>query len=145
MRFPEPPSSAPQEHSHLCVAKALTSLSHPFAAVGAAASQREAMAIDGQKRPPIGGLLTKKLKVSLDRALGAGSSRREIARDHDGCGVGTASLRRLGLVRRLQKQLVHNTQDLLVRLNHACGVEILADFAEHIAALWIDRTHGKGV
>src|SRR6185295_20489 len=72
-------------------------------------------------------------------------SPREIARDHDRRGVGTASLRCLRLVRRLKKKLVHNIQDLLVRLNHACRVEILANLAEHVAALGIDRAHGKGV
>src|SRR5689334_15381446 len=75
----------------------------------------------------------------------ARSSPREIARDHDRCGVGVPSPRPLRLVRGLKKELVHNIYNLLVRLNQPCGIEILPNLAEHVAALRIDRAHSKVV
>ena len=39
----------------------------------------------------------------------------------------------------------HDAQDLLVRLGNARGVKVLADFAEQVTALGIDRAPGKVV
>ncbi len=36
-------------------------------------------------------------------------------------------------------------QDLLVRLDYARSVEVLADFAEHVAPLRVERAHGEGI
>ena len=36
-------------------------------------------------------------------------------------------------------------QDLLLRLDHARGIEVLANFAEYVAVLGIERAHGQRV
>src|SRR5262249_29858423 len=73
------------------------------------------------------------------------SSRLEIAREHYRCGIECTSSRHWHLVSGLEHELVHDTKDLLVRLDHARGIEVLANLAEHVAALGIERTHSKGV
>jgi hypothetical protein len=45
----------------------------------------------------------------------------------------------------LEHEFVHDAQDLLVRLDDARSVEVLADFAEHIAPLRIERARGEGI
>jgi hypothetical protein len=57
---------------------------------------------------------------------------------------GTSSVY-LHLFRGLDHELVHGAQDLLVRFNHACAVEVPANLAEHVALLCIERAHGEGV
>jgi hypothetical protein len=59
-------------------------------------------------------------------------------RQQDRGGIATGSRRR-HLLRGLEHELVHDATDLLVRLDHACIVEVLANSAEHVAALGIDR------
>jgi hypothetical protein len=45
----------------------------------------------------------------------------------------------------LEREFVHDAQNLLVRLNYARSVEVLADFSEHVAPIGIERAHGEGI
>ena len=45
----------------------------------------------------------------------------------------------------LEHEVVHDPYDLLIRLPYARSGEVLANFAEHIAALGIERAHSEGV
>jgi hypothetical protein len=45
----------------------------------------------------------------------------------------------------LERELVHDVKDLFFRLDDARGVEVFANFAKHIAALGIERTHSEFV
>jgi len=74
-----------------------------------------------------------------------GSFRLELAREHYRYGIGGASSRYRHLVPGLKRELVHYAQDLLIRLDQARSVEVLANFAEHVAALGIERAHSEGV
>jgi hypothetical protein len=45
----------------------------------------------------------------------------------------------------LEHNLVHHAKDQVIRLDHARIVEVLANFAEHVATPRIDRARSKGV
>src|SRR5262249_40859579 len=91
---------------------------------------------------PVGATLLRMRSESSSRQKSqarapAFSPRRELARERDCGGVRARSLRCLRLVGGCEQEIVHDTQDLLVRLDHAGGVEVLADLAEHVAAFGI--------
>jgi hypothetical protein len=65
--------------------------------------------------------------------------------EHYSQAVGGTSSRRWHLIPRLERKFIHDAKDLLIRLEHACSVEILANFAENIATLGIERAHGESV
>src|ERR1700688_1303498 len=79
------------------------------------------------------------------RGWPVGSSRREIIRDLYSCGFEVATTRHLRRGGGFEEEFVPDTENLLARLDHACGVKVLADLVEHVAALGIDRVHGEGV
>ena len=55
------------------------------------------------------------------------SPRRELARDHDRGGVRIRAMRCLRLVGGCEQEIVHDTQDLFVRLDHVGGAEVIAN------------------
>jgi hypothetical protein len=41
--------------------------------------------------------------------------------------------------------LIHDVWNLLVRFDHARGIDVLVNFAEHVAELGIELAHSEGV
>src|ERR1043166_4631075 len=64
---------------------------------------------------------------------------------HSPAGVSLRSAGRLELLDRLRQELVHVAVDLVVRLGHALGVEILAQLREHAGTLDRGEHHLAGV
>jgi len=70
--------------------------------------------------------------------------RLEFLCEHYRQGIG-GTWRPWHLAPGLEREFVHNAQDLFIRFDHASGVEVLANFAEHVAALAIERAHSERV
>src|SRR5690348_6600067 len=74
----------------------------------------------------------------------AGSSRRKFLRDRERCASDTVSSRRLRIP-GFEKEFVHDTEDLVARLEDAGGIEVLPDLAEHVTSLGVERVHGEAI
>jgi hypothetical protein len=69
----------------------------------------------------------------------------ELASEHYRQRIGGTSSRHWHLTPGLECELVYDAKDLLIRLDHAGSVEVLANFAENIATLGVERTHSERV
>src|SRR6516164_7851909 len=95
--------------------------------------------------PPNSRRYTGASKIRFAKASVA-SFGLELPREHErqGIAIGAASSCR-HQVPGLEHEVVHDPYDLLIRLPYARSCEVLANFAEHIAALGIERAHSEGV
>src|SRR4051812_29235031 len=72
-------------------------------------------------------------------------SRGKPADEHCRCCIVVALLASLHLITRLKHELVHDLQNLLVRLKYPRVIEVPANFAEHVPAFSIDGSNSKAI